>query len=212
MAAGDTQLGSLIMRLKSQFDGTGVKNAKQGFERMRRELDVQEESLSQAALGWAAFSTAVAAAFGVMIKGAVDFEESMGGALTLTRTRGEEFARMTDMMQRKALDLSDTLGMSANEISASFYNVLSTGTTATSAGFDNLAKVGLQLSKTIGLDAGTTIESLAAAAGAFRMEMSEVGSIADAFFTTSLLGQTTVPQLTEALKMAGPQAAGLGRP
>jgi len=88
--------------------------------------------------------------------------------------------------------------------------VLSSGAEALSPQFDALAETALKMSKTVGLEPAAAVEILSDTLHAFEMDVANAERAADVFFATSKLTATTVPQLTDAMREAGPAAASVG--
>ncbi len=151
------------------------------------------------------------AALGVLtLKTASDFEAAMKNTMTMASGTEEAMAQMESGMSESALALSQKLGISATAVADSFYQVLSTGAQALTPEFDALAETSLKMAKTVGLEPAEAIENLSDTLSALKMDVAEADRVADIFFKTSGLVATTVPQLTEAMREAGPTAATMG--
>jgi len=206
----------IVIRLKDEAS-RGVKSALGGIERLGDEVDETQRKMARlesgfrqlrdAGIGLTAMGAAATGALYSVIKPAATLEEAIKNTLTLT---GEAYAKMEQEMTKRALELSTVLGISADQVADSFYQVLSSGAEALSPQFDALAVTALKMSKTVGLEPTAAVEVLSDTLHAFEMDVANAERAADVFFTTSKLTATTVPQLTDAMREAGPAAAAIG--
>ncbi|TET34844.1 MAG: phage tail tape measure protein [Planctomycetota bacterium] len=209
----------IIIRLKDEAT-RGVRAALGGIERLGDEADKTHKrvaklesgfrQLRDAGLGLTVMGAAAAGALYSVVKPAAALQEQVKNALTLTGETGDAFARMERDMTKRALELSTVLGISAADVAESFYQVLSSGAEALSPQFDALTVTALKMAKTVGLAPADAVEILSDTLHAFEMDVSKAERAADVFFATSKLTATTVPQLTEAMREAGPAAASVG--
>jgi len=209
----------IIIRLKDEAS-RGVKSALGGIERLGEEADETQKKMAKlesgfrqlrdAGIGLTAMGAAATGALYSVIKPAATLEEAIKNTLTLTGETGEAYARMEQEMTRRALELSTVLGISASDVADSFYQVLSSGAEALTPQFDALAETALKMSKTVGLEPAAAVEILSDTLHAFEMDVANAERAADVFFATSKLTATTVPQLTDAMREAGPAAAAVG--
>jgi len=209
----------IVIRLKDEAS-RGVKSALGGIERLGEEADETQRKMAKlesgfrqlrdAGIGLTAMGAAATGALYSVIKPAATLEEAIKNTLTLTGETGEAYAKMEQEMTKRALELSTVLGISADQVADSFYQVLSSGAEALSPQFDALAVTALKMSKTVGLEPAAAVEVLSDTLHAFEMDVANAERAADVFFTTSKLTATTVPQLTDAMREAGPAAAAIG--
>jgi len=209
----------IILRFKDEAS-RGVKAVLGGIERLGEEAEAAQKRVAKlesgfrqlrgAGLQLTGMGIAAAGALFSVIKPAVTLEEAIKNTLTLTGQTGEAFARMETEMTRRALELSTVLGISANKVADSFYQVLSSGAEALSPQFDALAVTALKMAKTVGLAPVDAVEILSDTLHAFEMDVANAERAADVFFATSRLTATTVPQLTDAMREAAPAAASMG--
>jgi len=209
----------IIIRLKDEAS-RGVKSALGGIERLGDEADRTQKKMAKleggfrqlrdAGVGLTAMGAAATGALYSVIKPAATLEEAIKNTLTLTGETGEAYAKMEQEMTKRALDLSTVLGISADQVADSFYQVLSSGAEALTPQFDALAETALKMSKTVGLEPAAAVEILSDTLHAFEMDVANAERAADVFFATSKLTATTVPQLTDAMREAGPAAASVG--
>jgi len=209
----------IIIRLKDEAS-RGVKSALGGIERLGEEADETQKKMAKlesgfrqlrdAGIGLTAMGAAATGALYSVIKPAATLEEAIKNTLTLTGETGEAYAKMEQEMTKRALELSTVLGISADQVADSFYQVLSSGAEALTPQFDALAETALKMSKTVGLEPAAAVEILSDTLHAFEMDVANAERAADVFFTTSKLTATTVPQLTDAMREAGPAAAAVG--
>lgn len=209
----------IVLRLRDEAS-RGVKAALGGIERLGEQADETQKKVAKleagfrqlrdAGLALTGMGAAAAGALFAVIKPAATLEAAIKNTLTLTGQTGEAFARMEQEMTKRALELSTVLGISAADVADSFYQVLSSGAEALSPQFDALAETALKMAKTVGLEPAAAVEILSDTLHAFELDVAKAERAADVFFATSRLTATTVPQLTEAMREAGPAAAAVG--
>lgn len=209
----------IVIRLKDEAS-RGVRAALGGIERLGEEAEATQKKVAKlesgfrqlrdAGLALTGMGAAAAGALFSVVKPAATLEAAIKNTLTLTGETGEAFARMEREMTRRALELSTVLGVSASEVADSFYQVLSSGAEALTPQFDALSETALKMAKTVGLEPAAAVEILSDTLHAFELDVAQAERAADVFFATSRLTATTVPQLTEAMREAGPAAAAVG--
>ena len=155
-------------------------------------------------------AAAVGAALSAVIIPAAQLEDKLRDALILTGETGKEFDALNIGMTNAAKDLSDKLGVSAEDVAVGFYQVLSTGAEAMSEQFDAVAETSIKFAKTIGLPVSQAVEKINNTLKAFQMEGTKAEHVADVFFTATKLASFTVPELTDAMRDAAPVAAKFG--
>ncbi len=190
----------------------GKDLSKDELDQVNARVDKLGQSLQKAGAIAVAAGAAIAAGLAVATKSAADLEEQVVNALTLVQEQGDAFAAMKGRMTTLSRDLSRSLNVDAKEIAAGYYQVLSTGTKATSEGFEALTTTALKLSKVTGLELAFSVERLAGITSAFNLDLAtQVDRIADVAFTATRLAQTDLPQLAQAYREAAPTAEALGQ-
>jgi len=185
----------------------GIDKAKYKVDKIGKALTPITRDIKKYGVALLAFGTALTAA--VVVPG-LKLEDSLKNTLTLINATDDELAMLEDGMRKRAISLSNTLGIAATEVNEGFYQVLSAGAKPLSEDFNNLSEVALKLAKTIGVSSSESIEKLADTLGAYKLELKDAVFVADRFFKASQLAQTTVPQLMEAMRDAGVTAKDMG--
>jgi len=210
MAAG---LGSVVEVLL----GLNVKGLRDGFKKgasaaqeFQKKLEAHKQQFQTIQRNSAIAFGAIVGGIGLAVRATTKLQDEINNAMTLTDAQGAQYKTLSSDMEKYALALSKQLGISGPEVANSFYQVISAGTQAMSAEFRSLAETSLKLAKTVGLETADTVEMLSGTLNAFNMNVTEADRAADVFFTTSKVAATTVPQLSEAMKQAGPMAASMG--
>ncbi len=209
----------IVLRLRDEAS-RGVKAALGGIERLGDQADETQKrvaklesgfrQLRDAGLALTGMGAAAAGALFAVVRPAATLEAAIKNTLTLTGQTGEAFARMERDMTERALELSTVLGVSAADVADSFYQVLSSGAEALTPQFNALSETALKMAKTVGLAPADAVEILSDTLHAFELDVAQAERAADVFFQTSRFTATTVPQLTEAMREAGPAAAAVG--
>ena len=147
-----------------------------------------------------------------MAKVAGDFEASLKNAMTMSGLTGKAYEDMSKKVGGLALDMSKKFGIAGTEINDAFYQVQSAGVKVGTKEFEKLADTALMLAGVTRLDTANAVEFLGDTIHIFGMKMTDANRVADIFFKASMLGSTTVPQLSMAMRQAGKVAAGMGIP
>jgi len=168
------------------------------------------KSLAKSVLALGAGYLTVRTAASLFIGGALKQQAALKDTMTLIGATGAEFDDLESGMSKRSRELSVMLNKDASEINKGFYQVLSTGAKAGTQDFDKFSTTALKMAKTVNLDASFAIERLNDTINAFGMNLGDAEYVTERLFKTSILAATTVPQLTEAMRDAGPAAAGLG--
>ena len=188
----------------------GINNWASNLDKKLGPMREKFERMRMVGAGMMAGGAAIAGGLGLAAKGAIDLERTMADTLAITNLTGDAYDKMGERLRVQSVKLSQAVGVSAKDVATSMYDVISAGTTAGSAGFNALTETGLKFAKVAKLETGQAVETLAASVGAFNMQMTDASKVADIFFQTSVLGQTNIPQLAEAMRSAAPVASGLG--
>lgn len=196
----------LIEMVISGKDMSGPAFVSAGKNANKLEKDLEKMSKVGIASG-----LALAGGLAATIKQAADLEAGVTDALTLVEVQGDAYEEMSREMQSSAIALSRELGVSAEDISKSYYQVLSAGAEALSDDFHALTKTATMMSELVGMETSRSVEVLSDTLNSFNMKLDQAGKVANVFFTASKLTATTVPQLSEAFTEAGPAAAAMGQ-
>ena len=218
MIAEQIGLG-VLLRWKDKASGQ-MKKAQKNVEGLSGSMDAASKStknlergyanLAKVGAGITALGIAGAVAIYGTVKAASAFQESLRDTMTMTGLTGAAFDAMEGKLGKTSLQMSTRFGMAASDINKSFYQVLSSGAKAGTKQFTALSDTALMLAKTVGLEPAIAVEKLSDTLHAFEMDVSQAGKAADVLFKASMLGATTVPQLTEAMVTAAPTAKALG--
>lgn len=182
------------------------------FAAVNANLKTMASNLQKAGAVSMGVGLAMTAGLGALVMQAADLEAGVTNALSLVDVQGEAFRRMASNMMDLATELSRKLGIAGSEVTTSFYQVLSSGAEAMTENFARMTETSLRLAKTVGLDTSASVEMLSDTINAFGGSLADAERYADVFFNTSKLTATTVPQLAEAMRQAGPIAASLKIP
>lgn len=192
---------SKVFKQMEQSGKQALDNIKQGFD-----------SLKNAGTQLTTLGVVGSAAFGKILSEGAKFKDVLTDTMSMTGLSGKEYDKMEVKLGSLAKSMSNAFGVDAKEIVKSYYQVLSTGVEAGSKGFKALAEAAIQLNKVTGLDTAKAVETLGDTLKIFGMKAEEAGKVADVFFKASMLGSTTVPQMSEAMREGGKAAASLKIP
>lgn len=199
-----------------------IKKAERQINALGADVDEVEKKTAKLEHGFAQLGKAgsmitvmglagAASLFGLS-KAAGSYQDTLRDTMTMTGLTGKAFSDMEQDLGSLSLSMSAKLGMSADEINKSFYQVLSSGAKAGSEQFLSLTDSALKLAKVVGMEPAVAVESLSDALHSFEMDVKESQKMADVFFKTSMLGATTVPQMSEAMREAAKVAVEMKMP
>ncbi len=148
---------------------------------------------------------------GIATKKALDtanFKDAMLNTMTIVEATGDKLAAIQDGLEKKARELSDRFGISAQEIGgAGFFQVLTDGAQPATKEFDALAETGIKVAKLTNQQVAPAIEGVTALLHGFNIEATDAPALMDKFFKAGKLGMSTnVPQMMAALRIFGPTA------
>ncbi|MHC5058874.1 MAG: phage tail tape measure protein, partial [Planctomycetota bacterium] len=175
-------------------------------------LQASFAKLGKVGAGITALGLGGAASLYGLARAASTFEDSLRDTMTMTGLTGSAFESMEDDLGDLAVSMSTRFAMSAADINRAFYQVLSSGAQAGTRQFEALTDSALMLARVVGMEPAEAVESLSDALHSFEMDVADAEKMADVFFRTSMLGATTVPQMTEAMKEAAKVATEMRLP
>lgn len=155
-----------------------------------------------------AIGAAFVAAGAAAVKFGSEFEQGLANASTLIDTS------VTDMdgLQEKILDLSDSSGIAASELTNSLYSALSAGVPATEDMGEAIAflESATRLAKAGFTDVDTAVATTAKVLNAYNMDVSETDKVHKVLMQTQNKGITTVGELGSVLANVTPTASAMG--
>jgi TP901 family phage tail tape measure protein len=178
-----------------------------GFDVDMSGLEKMEARTEKLRAGFLKVGAVATAALAGLVVPAAALDESLRKALSAAGKLGPEFDAAYNKMSKKAMDLSEQLGISASDIATGFYDVISAGLDPMSQGFDDFAEVGLKLAKITGGDVGAAVDRLGTTLTAFSMDTSEAITVADKFVKGNVLGRTSIEELAASMRIAGSTAS-----
>lgn len=183
---------------------------KWGFETDSKELDAVEDKFENIYNFSTKLMQISGLALAAIITPAVALQDKITDAMTLSEGSAKQLENLEEGLTKKAIALSNALGIAGSEVAESFYDVISTGAVALSDDFNFLSEVALKMGKTVGMSASDSVEKLSDTVKGFGYEMDQASRVADVFFQASKNVATSVPLLTEAMREAGPTSQTLG--
>ncbi len=211
----------ILLRWKDKATGE-MKKAEKSLASLGEEADEATKKtarlqasfgkMAKVGAGITAFGVAGAAAIYGLARSASTFEDSLRDTMTMTGLTGKAFEDMERQLGDLAVSMSTRFGMSAAEVNKSFYQVLSSGAQAGTKQFQSLPESALMLTKVLGTKPAVAVESPSDALHPFEMDVANAERMSDVFFKTSMLGATTVPQMTEAMREAAKVAVEMRLP
>lgn len=195
--------------------GARVEGFQRGMDKAKRELRSFEKSTRRArgmvvgatgamARGFATMGAAASLAIADSIRVFADFESSMLRVKAISGATGEEFQSLTDL----AKELGSTTAFTAREAAQAMGFLAQ-------AGFDvrevhqALPKV-LSLAAAGQLDLAEAADITASVLRGFGLEANQSGRVADILAAAASKSNTSVQQMGEAFKFAGPVASSMG--
>lgn len=158
------------------------------------------EKMETAGKKFAPFSAAAAGVLTGTTVMAITFEDSMAKLDTIADTRT---VSLKDL-ETQILELSNSTGLSANDLAEAAYNAISAGQdTADAISFVENAT---RLSRAGFTDTGKSLDILTTIMNAYGLEADEVGKVSDTLIQTQNLGKTTVDELASSMGKIIPTA------
>ena len=177
-------------------------------EALTADFEKKLKSVNKIAMaGFVATTTAVAGLSTAIISVGKGFETSMAKASTLFGDVNVDVGNLNS----KVLELSNSTGIAATELSNSLYSALSAGVKVT----EDMASSMTFLERNSKLaiagftDVDTAVQSTAKVLNAYGMDVSEIDRVSGILMTTQNLGITTVGQLSASLAQVTPTAAAM---
>jgi len=200
---------TIIIKLIDQASKV-FKKIGSSSKQMADSIRTHSSSVQSLGVQFAAMGVAGLAAFALVTKAAADSEEALRKTMTMTGLQGAAYNKMFKNLDSYASQLAVNFGVAGKIINEAFYQVLSTGARAGTKDFEALTETAIRLNKVVGLDLSDAVEQTAGTLNTFGLRLRDAGKMADVFFKASREGATTVPQLYEAMKQAGPLARAMG--
>ena len=147
---------------------------------------------------------AITAAFGMAIKTASGFEQSMANTASVAEATSEELKKLSDY----AREMGEQSVFSASQAADGMYYLASAGM--------NVDQVMSALKGTLDLAAATqsdlafTSETVAATLSQFGLDASEADRVANVFAATISMSQATMDKLSTSMSYVGPMAKSMG--
>jgi len=196
-----THWGFKVDSGKVKAFATSVDSAKENVTGVNEAVGKLGQKVRTVGKYFAAFGAAMIAG---LVLPALKFEDSLKNTMTMVTATGKEFDDIEKGLGDLGIKFSEQMNMSAESINEGFYQVLSTGAEALTADFMELSEIGLKLAKVGSLMPSDAIEKLSDTTKGLNIPMTQAGLVADKLFRTTQLAATNLPQLTAAMREAGP--------
>lgn len=194
-----SKLHKSLDQIKKKLDSSAV--AMQKFGEKTRQAG---EQMTQAGTSLLAAGAALGAPLVLALKSFGGFEKAMSKVQAISGATGEEFAKMTDL----AKEMGRTTQFTAQE-SAEAMTFLSQAGLSTTEVLEALPG-SLELAAAGGLDLATAADLATNVVAGLGLEMDQLSRVNDAMALAASRSNTSVYELGEALKTAGPAAKGSG--
>lgn len=199
----------LSIRIAGKVDSSlskAIKTAQNQTSGLARGMSTFAKTSAAALVG---VTTAVTGVMGYCGKQAADLEQAMAQTRTLLTGTTEQTAARTAELTQDVMNISRTTGRASTEIAAGSYQVISAfQDTADTA---KILETSVKASIAGQAETVDTVNALAAVTKAYSDTSAEaVAHVADLSFETIRLGQTTMPELANAIQSATGSAAALG--
>lgn len=199
----------LSIRIAGKVDSSlskAIKTAQNQTSGLARGMSTFAKTSAAALVG---VTTAVTGVMGYCGKQAADLEQAMAQTRTLLTGTVEQTKARTAELTKDVMNISRTTGRASTEIAAGSYQVISAfQDTADTA---KILETSVKASIAGQAETVDTVNALAAVTKAYSDTSAEaVAHVADLSFETIRLGQTTMPELANAIQSATGSAAALG--
>lgn len=204
-----SNIAQVIIRAVDQASST-LKTIGIAGKKLADDMKDQFESISKLGGQFTKLGAIGMGAFGLTMKAASEFGAATREAMSMTGLAGEELTKTTKKAKELASTLAIELGVDSTEVMKSFYYVLSTGAKVGEEGFRTLSESAIKLSKLAKMDLSQSVSDLADITKTFNKNLTESDDVLNVLFRSTQLGNTNLPQLTEALKESGKAGAAMG--
>ena len=199
----------LSIRIAGKVDSSlskAIKTAQNQTSGLARGMSTFAKTSAAALVG---VTTAVTGVMGYCGKQAADLKQAMAQTRTLLTGTVEQTKARTAELTQDVMNVSRTTGRASTEIAAGSYQVISAfQDTADTA---KILETSVKASIAGQAETVDTVNALAAVTKAYSDTSAEaVAHVADLSFETIRLGQTTMPELANAIQSATGSAAALG--
>ncbi|MGI8406100.1 MAG: phage tail tape measure protein [Thermomicrobiales bacterium] len=168
-----------------------------------------QQSIRAVGLGMVGFGTAVVGGFGIAVKSAATFEQTMSGVQAVLGP--EQFAQFGGQLKDLALTLGKDTVFSANEAGQAIEELGKQGISATDI-LGGAAKSVTSLASATGTDLATSATITANAMNQFAIQGKDAGSVADILTNGANASSASVSSLGEGLTYVGGTAHALHIP
>lgn len=182
---------------------TKLKTLEKGFQGFR-----------DAGVASMAGGAAIGGGLAFVAKKAVDFEDSMGKAMSISGLTGDAYTKTSAKMQTEALSLSKKLNVSADQIAGGFYSVVSATGELGSKSSKDLTVASIKMADLADQSVDLSVKMISGVTNAFKVAkngVADYGRVANVVFAGSAMGAAEVPELADSMKVVGTTAAGMGK-
>jgi TP901 family phage tail tape measure protein len=166
--------------------------------------------LQQVGTNLSAIGAAGGLALSIVAKSAANVNDVLDDTMSMTGLTGKKYDDMKEKLKDMSRKMSNAFGVDQTDIVKAYYYVLSTGVKAGTDGFKKLTEAALMLNKVTGLETAQGVEALGKILKIFGKNATDAGKAANVLFVSSRQGMTTVPELAEAMGIAGKAANNMG--
>ena len=152
---------------------------------------------------------AITGALGLAARTAMQFEQAITDAASVTGKTGDEFIIARDKMAKLAKTLGRTTVFSAREAASAFWDLSSKGIDVANASVSDLQPL-LDLAAATQFDLTGTTEIVTATMKGFGLEMKDSARIADVFVSANGMSAFSMDKVRESMKFVAPVARAMG--
>jgi len=190
------ELGKAFVRIEA--DQTGLTT---GLNKAKTNVSASMKTIGR---NMAIAGGVITAAFGMAIKTASQFEQSMANTASVAGATSEELKKLSDY----AREMGEQSVFSASEAADAMYYLASAGMNTDEV--MGALKGTLDLAAATQSDLAYTSEAVAASLSQFGLDADEAGRVANVFAGTISDSQATMEKLTTSMSYVGPMANSMG--
>lgn len=194
----DYNLGTANGRIRTTYDGSGVRSAENDLQRLQKENKRAKASFGDVAAGAGAASLAIAVGLGYAANTAIQFEKQISAIGAVSGATKDDL----ELLRKKALELGSNTAFSASEAAMAMEELAKAGI-ATKDILNGAADAAVALAAAGGIDLAEAAEIAANAMGQFNLEAKHLGEVVDIIAGAANSSAISVTDFNESMKQAG---------
>lgn len=196
--ATDYNMGRAKGTITTEYDGSGVNDAKRGFKDLQRESKSTRDGLGEVGTASGTASLAIAAGLVYAANKAIDFQKQISAIGAVSGATNDEL----ESLRQKALQLGADTSFSASEAAQAMEELAKAGISVKDI-LNGAADAAVALAAAGGIELAEAAEIAANAMGQFNLKASDLGEVVDYIAGAANASAISVTDFNESMKQAG---------